>query len=59
MTCKGCTKRKVGCHSTCEEYIEECRQRNIIKEKVAKEKQREREITTVEVERRKKYGRNR
>ena len=33
MSCKGCTKRHIGCHSECEDYAE---QRRIIEERKKK-----------------------
>ena len=33
MTCRNCTKRKAGCHSTCEDYLKEKAERERIKEK--------------------------
>ena len=59
MACKDCKKRHINCHSACEEYISECKRRKEIKEKLSKERQRERDIKSVEVERSKRYGRNR
>ena len=59
MTCKGCEKRHVGCHSTCKEYISECNKRKEIREKISKQKKMEQDIKSVEIERSKRYGRNR
>lgn len=36
--CKGCTKRTVGCHSTCEDYKDFCEQQKKIRERDAKER---------------------
>jgi len=32
--CQGCKERYVGCHSTCEEYLEYARQNKEYKEKI-------------------------
>lgn len=34
MSCKGCLKRHVGCHSDCEDYAEQCEKRKTEKEKI-------------------------
>lgn len=39
MTCKDCQKRKVGCHSTCKEYLREKEARKKVKEKQNAEKE--------------------
>lgn len=44
--CKGCEKRFPGCHSECEDYLEERRKLDEYNE----EKYRENEIVAVEIE---------
>lgn len=34
MSCKGCTKRYVGCHGKCEEYAKEVEERKRIREEI-------------------------
>lgn len=51
MSCKDCEKRKVGCHSTCEDYMKEKRQREELKRKIYKERDKERDILYQEVNR--------
>ena len=41
MSCLNCEKRRVGCHSSCEEYAEF--KRNFIEQKEIKRKQKERQ----------------
>lgn len=36
--CKGCDKRQVGCHVTCESYKEFCDKKREIRERDAKER---------------------
>lgn len=38
--CKGCTNRKVGCHATCELYINETKERQELKKKMEMERVR-------------------
>lgn len=51
MSCIGCTKRHVGCHSTCEEYIAESKQRLELKKKINKERKKDTEANAVMIER--------
>ena len=51
MSCKDCEKRKVGCHSTCEDYLKEKRQREELKRKIYKARDKERDILYQEVNR--------
>lgn len=35
-TCKGCTRRELGCHANCEDYKQFCAERDLIREHRAK-----------------------
>lgn len=41
--CRNCTERKIGCHSTCEEYIDEAYQAR----QITKKKQQQNNYTSV------------
>lgn len=41
FSCKGCTKRFVGCHSVCTDYIEAKRCREEMKSRISEAKKRE------------------
>ena len=51
MSCKGCTKRHIGCHSHCEDYAEQRRLIEERKEKIHAEKDKDRILRTMEHER--------
>lgn len=38
MSCFNCEKRKIGCHADCEDYQEEKRKRDELRERIWKEK---------------------
>lgn len=38
MSCKDCQKRHIGCHSECEDYIQECKERAEKNEKIKAER---------------------
>lgn len=40
-SCLGCTKREVGCHSTCEDYIRYREERTEIRKKVYESKMKD------------------
>lgn len=48
MVCKDCNKRKIGCHSVCEEYITEKEQRNRRSEIIKQARMREADLRVVE-----------
>lgn len=37
--CKGCEERQVGCHAGCEKYLEFAAEREVIRDKQAREAQ--------------------
>ena len=51
MSCKNCRKRHAGCHATCEEYLEEKKKRDDLKEIIRKERAKEENIIYQEVKR--------
>lgn len=51
MSCKGCTKRHIGCHSNCEDYAEQRRLIEERKEKIHAEKDKERALNYLDVQR--------
>lgn len=51
MSCKGCTKRHIGCHSHCEDYAEQRRVIKERKEKIHAEKDKERVLNYLDVQR--------
>lgn len=42
MSCKDCKERHEGCHSTCEQYINECKEREARKAKIREKEKAER-----------------
>ena len=42
MSCKDCKERHEGCHSTCEQYINECKEREARKAKIRDKEKAER-----------------
>ena len=44
--CKGCEKRYVGCHASCEEYLEARRKGDELKEKMLREKHKRNDINS-------------
>ena len=51
MSCKGCTKRHIGCHSHCEDYAEQRRVIEERKEKIHAEKDKERVLNYLDGQR--------
>lgn len=51
-SCRDCTERHLGCHSTCERYKQDCVERAELKEKIAKSKQYDAYANTVHAKRR-------
>lgn len=39
MSCKGCTERRVGCHATCEEYLNWKKERDARRADINKKRQ--------------------
>lgn len=50
--CKDCNERRVGCHSSCEVYINMKKKHDEIKEKIRKSKYREYELNSVSIKKR-------
>lgn len=40
-TCKGCTRRKVGCHATCEEYKAFVEYNNYLRERIREQRRQD------------------
>lgn len=50
MSCYGCIKRQIGCHATCEDYLKERAERDVLNEKIRAEKAKEQLAVGFEIE---------
>ena len=48
MSCKGCERRHVGCHGTCEDYLQEQEERKRRNDQLFKAKNLDRALTSRE-----------
>lgn len=51
MVCKNCDRRYPGCHDNCEDYQQEKHERDVLNEKIRRERQSAMEVTAVEIDR--------